>query len=371
MGSGGRGPSASGWHLRGTVLPEGRVRDVYVTSEGRFSDEPLAGATTLSRSGYLLPGLVDVHCHPGTSAIGEPIDEDVLREHDRALLAAGVLLVRVPGSAPGMPATFGRSAGRVRAVTAGQPVAAPGGFFPGWGHQVPWAQVPAVARREAALHGWAKLVADWFDEDGTYALTIPGPVLEEAVRQVHAVGGRVAVHTQSAEGGLAAVAARADSVEHGLHLPPEALPVMAESDITLVPTAVTFAALAEQMSSDEVPERTRTWFASGWSRHADLVAAAHAAGVRVLAGTDLPPGSLTAEVAWLRRAGLGDAAVGAASWSARAWLGLPGIEDGAPADLVCCSGDPRARPEVLDRPAVVMLGGRVLHPERRSARDPW
>ncbi len=34
------------------------------------------------------------------------------------------------------------------------------------------------------------------------------------------------------------------------------------------------------------------------------------------------------------------AAVGAASWTARAWLGLPGLTDGAPADLVVFDEDP-------------------------------
>lgn len=227
------------------------MRDVYVT-HGRFSFDVIPGATTLSDSGYLLPGLVVVHCHPRTAAIGAPIDEDILREHCRALVGAGVLLVRGPGSAPGLPSWFGARADQPRAVTAGSAVAVVGRFFAGWGRQVPVERVPAAAREEAALHGWAKLIADWFTEDGKYALSIPFPVMAGAVRQVHAVGGRVAVHTQHADGGLAAVAAGVDSIEHGLHLPQSVLPVMAERDITLVPTAVTFAALAEHMSSDEV-----------------------------------------------------------------------------------------------------------------------
>jgi imidazolonepropionase-like amidohydrolase len=359
---------AAAWHVRGTVLPSGRERDVYVT-HGRFSFEPVAGASTLSRGGYLLPGLVDVHCHPGTAGIGEPIDEHVLRDHSSALLHAGVLLVRVPGSAPGLPAGFGHRSGQPRAIIAGSPVAAPGRFFPGWGHQVPLEHVPSTARHEAALHGWAKLIGDWFTEDGGYAPSIPAAVMEEAVHQVHDVGGRVAVHTQHAQSGLDAVMAGADSIEHGLHLPMSVLPVMAERGTTLVPTAVTFAAMAEQMSSDQVPDGLRAWFSSGWSRHAELVTAAHAAGVRVLAGTDLPPGALTAEVEWLDQAGLGDAALAGASWAARAWLGLSGIEHGAPADLVCYPQDPRTHPAVLSRPTLVMLGGELLQRTEGPRRD--
>ena len=34
-------------------------------------------------------------------------------------------------------------------------------------------------------------------------------------------------------------------------------------------------------------------------------------------------------------------ALAAGSWAARAWLGEPAIEDGAPADLVLYAADPR------------------------------
>ena len=54
------------------------------------------------------------------------------------------------------------------------------------------------------------------------------------------------------------------------------------------------------------------------------------------------------------------AAIGAASWNVRKWLGLPLIEEGAPADLVAYRADPRDDPSVLAEPAVVVLDGTVL-----------
>ena len=42
-------------------------------------------------------------------------------------------------------------------------------------------------------------------------------------------------------------------------------------------------------------------------------------------------------------------------------LGLPGIEEGAPADLVAYRDDPRADPEVLRRPALCILNGREIN----------
>ncbi len=39
--------------------------------------------------------------------------------------------------------------------------------------------------------------------------------------------------------------------------------------------------------------------------------------------------------------------MGAASWTARTWLGWPGLEHDAPADLLVYSTDPRGGPDVL------------------------
>ncbi len=55
-----------------------------------------------------------------------------------------------------------------------------------------------------------------------------------------------------------------------------------------------------------------------------------------------------------------EAALAAASWSARAWLGLPGIEEGAPADVVVYDTDPRADLDTLTRPVLTVLRGRVV-----------
>jgi imidazolonepropionase-like amidohydrolase len=52
-------------------------------------------------------------------------------------------------------------------------------------------------------------------------------------------------------------------------------------------------------------------------------------------------------------------ALGAACWDARRWLGRPGLDDGASADLLCYRDDPRRGPAVLNRPDVVVLRGHV------------
>jgi imidazolonepropionase-like amidohydrolase len=96
------------------------------------------------------------------------------------------------------------------------------------------------------------------------------------------------------------------------------------------------------------------------------VRAAYDAGIPVFVGTDaggtLPHGLVAAEVAELVTAGLPPLeALSATAWGARAWLGRPGLEEGAPADLVVYEQDPRTDVRVLAAPRRVVLDGRVVH----------
>jgi len=93
-----------------------------------------------------------------------------------------------------------------------------------------------------------------------------------------------------------------------------------------------------------------------------LVRSAVEAGVPVYAGTDagggIAHGRIVDEIIALRGAGHPDA-LGAASWAARDWLGRPGLEPGAPADLVVYRSDPRRFDgDVVRRPLLIMLRGR-------------
>jgi imidazolonepropionase-like amidohydrolase len=348
------------WLVRGTTLPDETVRDVWVDGD-RLSVEPLPGAETLHVGGYLIPGFVDAHCHPGTVDIGAPLDDDQLIADGAVHVRTGTALVRVPGSASRLPDWFGERDDLPRVVPAGLPIAVEGGFFPGWGRQVRPVDVPAAAADEAGATGWCKLIVDWMTAEGGYAATMSAQLVAEATRAAHAVGGRVAVHTQSAEGGRAAVSARVDSIEHGMHLPTDLLGEMVAARTALVPTASTFTALLPQMDSDEVPASMRSWFTTGFRRHAALVRDAYEAGVTILAGTDLPPGSLTDEIRWLAAAGLTPHdALGAGSWTAREWLGFPGIAHEAPADLLVFKDDPRRDLAILDHPEHVIVRGRVI-----------
>ncbi len=85
-------------------------------------------------------------------------------------------------------------------------------------------------------------------------------------------------------------------------------------------------------------------------------------GVTLLTGTDESDhGGAPEEAAALVRYGVPEpVAVTAATSGARAYFGLPGLEPGAPADLVTFDRDPRADIAVLAAPAAVVAGGQLV-----------
>ena len=382
-------------HVRGTVLPEREERSLWVDG-GALREDPVAGADTVADGGWLLPGLVDVHTHPGAEKPGDAFDESVLHADLAEHAAAGVLLIRAPGSAARIPGWAHDADGLPRVRSAGPWLATPGRFFPSWGRHVPEAELAAAAAEEAAAAqqaastpeaagpagggptgglrtgqaaapgpgpapaaaaGWCKIIGDWA-WDGP---PVPLAVLRDVTSAVHAIGGKVSVHCQTAAGCANAVAAGVDSLEHGMHLDPGLLDQMAAQGTALVPTLNAFAASAFRVRAWD-PGPRRDSFLAGWSSLPGTARAAYEAGVTVLAGTDTKPcGTIPQEVERLISAGLPwEAAVGAASWTARAWLGLPGLTDGAPADLVIYDEDPVAHPDILHHPRRIILRGQIL-----------
>lgn len=341
--------------VRGVALPGEEPVDLY-TDGDRWTTDPVAGAELVAE-GWLLPGLVDAHTHPGAEAPGQPLDPAVLRDDLRAHLSAGVTLIRAPGLAGDPPDWFGQADDSPRAVHAGPWIAQFGQFFDGWGRRAAPVDLPAVAAEQAARSGWAKIVIDWRVGEEI----VPVDVLREAVTRVHEVGGRLAVHSQHPAGGVVAVEAGVDSIEHGMGLDPALLSRMAEQGTALTPTLSAITGSLARVSAGPDSPRKR-WYVSGASVHGRLTAAAVEAGVTVLAGTDSRPhGGIAEEVRALVAAGVSaHEAIAAASWKARSYLGLPGLTEGAPADAVVFDTDPRSDLSQLIKPqAVIVRGKRV------------
>jgi imidazolonepropionase-like amidohydrolase len=357
-------------HVRGTFVPTGEAVECWIDGD-RISRAPLPAAKTVIDGGFLLPGLTDAHSHPGRGDLGAPLDEAKLRADARAHAQAGVALVRALGSTDrplpdGLTQPGGLDGQPVlpRVVDAGVPLGVPGQFAADDGRIVAAAELPAAAAENCRAAGgtWCKIYADWIVDDATLAAPTltPADALAEAVRRVHALGGRVAVHALHADSCRAVVEAGADSLEHGLWLDPALLPQMAAQRTALTPTITVWRRQLDGIMAE--PDPVRSWFLDGLERLPWLAAQAHAAGVTVLAGTDSEPhGRVAEEIRSLAEGLPAEAAVAAGSWAAREFLGLPGrLEDGAPADIVAFPSDPREDLSVLDHPSRVIIRGQLV-----------
>jgi imidazolonepropionase-like amidohydrolase len=83
-------------HVRGRGLPDGEPVEWWI-ADAVLHREPVAGADTIWDGGWIIPGLVDAHCHVGLGPHGEiPLDEAIAQaETERR---AGALLLRDCGS---------------------------------------------------------------------------------------------------------------------------------------------------------------------------------------------------------------------------------------------------------------------------------
>src|ERR1700691_4455121 len=143
-------------HGHGERLPEREPVELW-TDNGRISFRPVPGARTLPPGGFVLPGLVDAHTHPGAPATGQPPSEAVLRDDLAAHRAAGVTPVRVMGAPARLPGWTAGALDLPQVISAGPWLSTPGLFFPGWGREVAEADLPDAAAEEAVAadgEGW-------------------------------------------------------------------------------------------------------------------------------------------------------------------------------------------------------------------------
>jgi imidazolonepropionase-like amidohydrolase len=355
-------------HVRGVLLPDDEVRDLWLVGD-RVSTEPVPGARTVVDGGYLLPGLVDAHCHLGIARGATPVGSlEQARGLGIADRDAGVLAIRDAGSPVAYP-SFDDDEDLPRLVRAGQHVAPVKRYLRDVGVEVTADELCAeVTRQAAAGTGWVKLVGDWIDRSvGDLAPAWEPEAMAAAVAAAHAAGAKVAVHTFAEASVAALVRAGVDSVEHGTGLSTDDIDTMARMGTALVPTMINienFGTIAERGRA-----RFPTYADHMVALHArfpSVVAAAHEAGVPVYVGTDagggINHGLAVREMLLLHeRAGLSRLDVlRAGSWGARQWLGFPGLVEGGLADLVAYDADPRADLRVLLAPSRIVLRGRVV-----------
>jgi imidazolonepropionase-like amidohydrolase len=347
------------WQIHGTSLPDGEPCAWWV-GDGVLSAVPVTGAQWLPGR-YVVPGLVDAHCHL-TLVDGDagpvPAPSDEVSRRLTELTRSGVLAVRDTGAHDDTAVVLARQdEAAVSVVACGRFLSSPGNYFPGVFEGVPADRLAGAAVEQVEAGAtWVKLVADFppgadltKPAEPTYDLA----AVQTMVDAVHAAGGRVAAHlTLPLVRDL--IAAGIDSVEHGTALDEQTLDVMAARGIAWTPT---LSAVLAPVGPDAPPDRVARQ-AERLERMRRLLPYAERVGVTVMAGSDVV-GTVAGELANLAACGMSPTgALAAATTSARQFLGLPALVAGAPADLVTYDEDPRDDPSVLARPVAVVRRGR-------------
>ena len=348
------------------LLPGERDTELWITEDGLVADGPIGGAETLADRGWIVPGLVDAHCHVGLGTTGATTLAQAVEqaETDRD---AGTLLIRDCGS-PLDTRPLQSRADLPVIIRAARHVARPKRYVPGLAVEL---DDPALLPDEVTAQaengdGWVKLVGDWIDRGvGDLAPLWPDDVLVEAIEAAHAAGAKVTAHVFGTDALYGLVRAGIDCIEHGTGLTDELIVEMAGRGTALVPTLINvenfpgIAAAATRYPAYAAHMRQL------YDSADDVVRRAVQAGVPVYAGTDagggIGHGRIAEEIVALHRAGMSaSAALGAASWAARDWLGRPGLTPGERADLVVYPTDPRTDLTALREPGLVLLRGRPV-----------
>ena len=194
----------------GPVLPDGEVREFCVV-DGRVTYDVVAGADE-GASGWIVPGLVDAHCHVGLDENGA-VDEATQEEQAVTDRDAGALLLRDCGSAADTAWIHDRE-DLPRLIRAGRHIARTKRYIRNYAHEVEPAELPEYVAREAQRgDGWVKLVGDWISrDDGDLAPSFPAEDFAAAIAAAHRHGARVTAHCFGEDG-----AADAHRRRHRLH----------------------------------------------------------------------------------------------------------------------------------------------------------
>jgi len=361
------------------LVEDGVIRRVAATPQ-----RPPRGAWSIDAGGrVLLPGLIDTHTHAAGRAprIGRGAEEVLpgtaghfLQAELRDYLRRGVTTIRITGS-QGLAPQAARQAMRYgafrgpRLLTCGKIISAtaPGGRF--YGDMYREADGPDDMRR--AVREQIRAGADFIKAMATGArsneLEDPEPLqlteaeLSAVTGEAHRMGFKVAAHAEGLDGCEAAIAAGADTIEHGmyLHRRPDLLAAMAASGQVLVPTLSGYYEMAglDGKDGDEAEQALpMTPMLADLARGnidagAASMCAARDMGVKIVAGSDIRLGT-GREIQRMIDHGLTacQALMAATSTAAEA-LGLADhvgtVTEGKLADLLIVDGNPLEEPDLL------------------------
>ena len=378
--------------------PQVTIVDGRITAVGRKGDAVPAGAERVDLgTRTLLPGLIDMHVHltsdPTLSGYRQLEFTDnfwtvVGVANARKTLDAGFTTVRNVGSSnyDDVALKQGIERGYVpgpRIVPATYALGATGGHcdateFP------PSIQVPhpQIANTPDEFRGAVRTIRKYGAEvvkvcmtggvlsktDSVGAQQISLAEIKAIVEEAHMLGMKVAVHAHGAEGINDALRAGVDTIEHASLADAESFKLAKANgawfDMDIYDDDYI---LAEGAKNGVFPESLEKERQVGLKQR-QTFRAAHAAGVKMLFGTDggvYPNGNNALQFAKMVEWGMTPMeAIQAATSSAAVALGktadVGAIQPGRFGDLVAVEGDPLADVRQLEHPVFVMKGGAVV-----------
>ena len=193
------------------------------------------------------------------------------------------------------------------------------------------------------------------------------------VDTAHLYGKKMAVHAHGEDGVNAALAAGADSIEHGTMLDDASIKLFKSSGAYYVPTLSTVNGYLERLAANPNAYPPDVLAKVQWriGVTGKSLAKAYPSGVKIAFGTDAgvsKHGKNADEFELMVKHGMpASAAIQAATMNAATLLGVEkdvgSLEPGKSADLIAVSGDPTADVTVLKSVKFVMKDGRVFKAE--------
>jgi len=236
------------------------------------------------------------------------------------------------------------------------------------------------AVREEIKHGadWIKLAATggvMSAADDPRAQAFTDEEFRAAVDEAHRHGRKVTVHAIGAGGIKAALRAGVDCIEHGVLIDDEAIAMMKQRNVPLVPTIYVLDYIIEEGERTGIPADRIAKAKSLQAERDRALRAAFASGITIAFGSDtiFPHETANREFARMARLGLSPAAaIRSATLDAARVLGLDrelgSLEVGKKADLVAVPRDPLADVTALESVVFVMKDGRVVRPIEDAKR---
>jgi imidazolonepropionase-like amidohydrolase len=421
MGQSGSTPAAQPSSV--TVIHAGRLLDrpgqaprgasTLIVRDGRIEavqdgHQPApAGATLIDlRDLFVLPGLIDSHVHLRSDAGGregliEHVEGSLPKATLRAAheakktLQAGFTTVRNLGDGQGAVLALrdmiaaGMAEGP-RIIDAGRSISTTGGHMdPRNGlnpdfhdEEAPdnLCDGPESCRRAVRLQigrgaDVIKIATTGGVNSGTgRARMAYDDEVKALVETAHMYGRKVAVHAHGAAGVNAALAAGADSIEHGTEMDEETIRLFKRSGAYYVPTLSTVNGYLERLAANPNAYEPKVLEQIRWriGITGQSLRKAYPAGVKIAFGTDAgvsKHGRNADEFELMVKHGMPPAeAIKAATVNAADLLGLAReigtLEPGKRADLIAVAGDPLQDVTVLKRVGFVMSDGVVRKSER-------